>query len=99
MLKIFRFVVIVWLGLMAFALLLLGFTAALISAVWSLLRGRKPAVFTVTRSFTMSSKGFRHEPKAPPRSTFEKDLDAGVVDVESREVQPLLPGQNSASRE
>ena len=50
MLKIFRFLVMVWLGLLAGALLLVGIVFVLISVVWSLLRGRKPAVVLVSRT-------------------------------------------------
>jgi hypothetical protein len=98
MLKIFRFIVIVWLGLLAGALMLVGFAFALISIVWSLLRGRKPTVVVVFQNLRQAAKGFgsgtwtvhKKSAQAPPTD---------IVDVQAHEIRSVLPSQGGTLRE
>ena len=94
--KILRFLVFIWLGLLALAFVFLGLVAALVSVVWSLLRGRKPAIVTVFQNVRQSSKGFGQgtwTARGPGAGSQAPD----VVDVQAHEVRPSLPGRNSSS--
>ena len=98
MLKIFRFLVMVWLGLLVGALLLVGIAFALISVAWSLLRGRKPALVVSFKNFRQTARGFGN------RHWTGHDQSAGhpptdIVDVEAHEVRPALTGQGGSLRE
>ena len=93
MLKIFRFIVIVWLGLLMGALMLVGIAFALMSMAWSLLRGRKPAVVVVFQNLRQTAKGFGNVKKSaqtPPTD---------IVDVQAHEIRPVLPNQGGTLRE
>ncbi len=96
--KIFRFLVLVWLGLLAGALLLVGIAFALISVVWSLLRGRKPAVVVSFQNFRQAAKGFRNRPWTGHEQA-ARHTPTDIVDVEVHEVRPALPRQDGSSRE
>jgi hypothetical protein len=97
MLKIFRFIVIVWLGLLAGALMLVGIAFALISMAWSLLRGRKPAVVVVFQNLRHTAKGFRNGTwTAQKKSAQTPPTD--IVDVEAHEIRPILPSQGGTLR-
>jgi hypothetical protein len=98
MLKIFRFIVIVWLGLLAGALMLLGFVFALISIVWSLLRGRKPAVVVVFQNLRHTAKGFRNGTWTAQKQSHQTP-PPDIVDVEAHEIRPVLPSQGETSRD
>ena len=98
MLKIFRFLVMVWLGLLVGALLLVGIAFALISVAWSLLRGRKPALVVSFKNFRRMAKGFGN------RHWTGHDQSAGhpptdIVDVEAHEIRPTLIRQDGSLRE
>ena len=98
MLKIFRFLVMVWLGLLVGALLLVGIAFALISVAWSLLRGRKPALVVSFKNFRQTARGFGN------RHWTGHDQSAGhpptdIVDVEAHEIRPTLIRQDGSLRE
>lgn len=98
MLKIFRFLVMVWLGLLVGALLLVGIAFALISVAWSLLRGRKPALVVSFKNFRQTARGFGNGPwNAQKQSAQVPPTD--IVDVEAHEVRPALTGQGGSLRE
>ena len=98
MLKIFRFLVMVWLGLLAGALLLVGIAFALISVAWSLLRGRKPALVVSFQNFRQTARGFGNGPwSAQKQSAHVPPTD--IVDVEAHEVRPALTSQGGSLRE
>ena len=94
--RIFRFVVLLWFGLLALAFVFLGLMAALVSVVWSLLRGKKPAMVTVFQNVRQASKGFG-QGEWTKRRTGNGAQEADVVDVQVHEIRPLLPGRNSSS--
>lgn len=96
--KIFRFVVLIWLGLLALAFVLLGIIVALISAVWSLLRGKKPAMVTVFQNVRQASKGFGQGEWKARRPGVGTQAD-DVVDVQAHEVRPTLPGRSGSPHE
>jgi hypothetical protein len=98
MLKIFRFIVIVWLGLLMGALMLVGIAFALISMAWSLLRGRKPAVVVVFQNLRQTAKGVRNGTWAAQKKSAQTP-PADIVDVQAHEIRPVLPSQGGTSRE
>lgn len=93
--KIFRFLVMVWLGLLAGALLLVGIAFALISVAWSLLRGRKPALVVSFQNLRQTAIGFGnrswtgHEQAA-------RHTPTDIVDVEAHEIRPALTRQGGS---
>ena len=72
--------------------LLIGLSAALITLVWSLLTGRKPAAFTTFMRFRNASRHFQNrgwpERTAPAGSTSAAHAD--IVDVQAHEVRSAL---------
>lgn len=98
MLKIFRFLVMVWLGLLAGALLLVGIAFALISVAWSLLRGRKPALVLGFQNLRQTAKGFGNRPWASHEQS-ARHTPTDIVDVEAHEIRPALTGQGGSLRE
>jgi hypothetical protein len=95
-LMILALVVLIWLGLLALAFVFLGLMAALVSVIWSLLRGRKPAMVTVFQNVRQASKGFG-QGEWTNRRTGNGAQEADVVDVQAHEIRPSLPGRNSSS--
>lgn len=83
MLKILRFLLMVWLGLLAGVLLVVGAAAGLLVALWLLLWRREPAV------------GFRvwKERRASP----DHGVASDVVDAQAHEVRAVLPGPDRAT--
>jgi hypothetical protein len=82
-------------------LLLTALLAMVVTIVWSLLTGRKPAVFTAMSRFRQASQQFRKggwpgnatsNPRAPPGG-------ADVVDVQAHEVREAIghegPGKDT----
>lgn len=87
-------------GLLKLALVLLTFALGLmfliaaiavvaISAVWSLLRGRKPAIYTTYTHFKAASQAFRRGGGWP--NTPGPAAGADVVDVQAHEVRDAPP--------
>jgi hypothetical protein len=67
------------------SLVVAGLFVLLVTIVWSLLRGRKPAVFHVYTQFRNASQRFRHggfaAPSPQPSAADIVDVDAHEVDV------------------
>ena len=82
-----RLVTMALLGAVVLSLLLLGVCAALLSVLWSLLRGKKPAMFAVFQTFRQASHQFR--PGSGPWSAPAQD-PGDVVDVQAHEVRKSL---------
>lgn len=98
----FRGLVRLWLFAIGAALVILimvvALVIALLSVVWSLLRGRKPAAFTIFNQFRQASQQFRtgHWLGA----NMSKGMGASdVVDVQAREMPSVVidnqPSSNS----
>ena len=98
MLKIFRFLVIVWFGLLAGALVLVGIAFALISIAWSLLRGRKPALVVVFQNLRQTAKGIENW-TGTAQKTSALTPNADIVDVQAHEIRPVSTGQGGSLRE
>ncbi len=90
--RLLRLALGVFVGLVVAGFLLLGISVALLSVLWSLLRGKKPAMFTVFQTFQQASRQFRRgaSPGAP------RSAAADVVDVQAHEVRPALPSHTEA---
>lgn len=73
-------------GAFVLSLLVLGLGLALLSVLWSLLRGKKPAMVAVFQGVQQMSAPFRRSPGTTPRAS-----DADVVDVQAHEVRQALP--------
>ncbi len=76
------------------SVLVAGIVVALVTALWSLLTGRKPAVVTHFMRFKQASQQFR--PGAwSGRAGQPSTASAEVVDVQAHEVPDTLIGMNS----
>lgn len=72
-------------GAFALGLVSLVLAAVLLNAVWSLMMGRKPAVFTTFTRFRQATQSFRQ-----PGARFESVRPSDdVVDVQANEVREL----------
>ena len=73
------------------ALLLAAIAVVMITALWSLLRGRKPAIYTTYTQFRQASQAFRQGGawmgQRPPPGVNPED----VVDVQAHEVSETPP--------
>ena len=84
--RLFKWALALWFGLLVLAFVLLGLAVALLSVLWSLLRGRRPAMFTVFQTFRQASQQFG---RAGSRTAGHAGADpSDVVDVQAREVRP-----------
>ncbi len=85
--RVFKLVLLVWVSLFALALLTLALTAALLTVLWSLLTGRKPALFTTFTRFRQASQQFRSGAWSRAGDRFQTHAAAAdVVDVLAHEV-------------
>ncbi|RFO95570.1 hypothetical protein DIC66_17350 [Rhodoferax lacus] len=83
--SVLRLLMVAMLGALVLGILAFGLCAALLSVLWSLLRGKKPAMFTVFQTFRQASQPFRQGfQKAAPAS------QGDVVDVQAHEVRQAL---------
>ena len=101
---VWRLLTLLLLGGLVLGLLLLGISVALLSVLWSLLRGKKPAMFTVFQAFTQAARQFRRWPRSGAGSASSATPGAGpwanpgsspagpgdVVDVQAHEVRPSV---------
>jgi uncharacterized membrane protein YgcG len=95
--RVFKLVLVVWVSLFALALLSLAVTAALLTVLWSLLRGRKPALFTTLTRFRQASQQFRTG-GWNRAGGFARPAAEDVVDVQANEVRSEalpLPGSSA----
>lgn len=97
--RVFKLVLVLWLSLFALALLSLALMAALLTVLWSLLTGRKPALFTTFTRFRQASQQF--SAGGWNRSSgFARPAAEDVVDVQANEVRSdalPLPGASDKS--
>jgi hypothetical protein len=71
------------------SLLIFIFGAVLITIVWSLLRGRRPAVFTTVSRFRQASQHLR-QGRWPGNGAPSPAANSDVVDVQAHEVREVL---------
>ena len=91
--SLIRLALALLLGLVVAGFVLLGIGVALLSVLWSLLRGKRPAMFTVFRTFQQASRQFRGAagPARRPMAAAKGANGTDVVDVQAHEVQPVTP--------
>ena len=56
--RLFKLALVIWVGMLALSILLAVLTAVAANVLWSLLRGRKPALFTTYTRFRQASQQF-----------------------------------------
>lgn len=91
--SLLRLALLAGLGVFMLSLLVMGLAMALLSVLWALLRGKKPALFTIYQAFAQATQRARG-PWAARAGRVAPGADADVVDVEvveRVEVRPLLP--------
>jgi hypothetical protein len=87
---------LIFTGLFVLTVLVIGIAAALMTVLWSLVTGRKPALVTHFTRFRQAAQPF--SPGSWPRPTEQnKHADADVVDVQAREV-PVALGTSARSK-
>jgi hypothetical protein len=69
--------------------LLIGLSAALLTLVWSLLTGRRPAAWTTFMRFRKASRSFQNG-NWPGRAAPAASSNADIVDVQAHEVRGVL---------
>jgi hypothetical protein len=87
--RLFQLVLMLFIGGFVLGVLVFGICVALLSVLWSLLRGRKPAMFTVFQYFRQASRQFGQGIWTGPAAN-----PADVVDVQAHEVHPVLNGSD-----
>lgn len=81
------------------ALLLAAITVVMVSALWSLLRGRKPAIYTTYTQFRQASQAFRQGTAWPGQRPPPGVNPADVVDVQAHEVSNPSPSDDARAVE
>lgn len=76
-------------GVLLSCLLLIGLSAALLTLVWSLLTGRRPAAFQTFVRFRQASRHFQSR-TWPGREAPPNKQNADIVDVQAHEVRSAL---------
>lgn len=85
--SVLRLVVLLAAGVFALSLLLAILVAVTLTALWSLITGRKPAVFTTFTHFQQATRQFRHGRwPAQGETSANGATPTDVVDVQAREV-------------
>ena len=72
--------------------LLVGLSAALLTLVWCLLTGRKPAAYTTFMRFRQASRQFQNA-GWPGRAAPTTQSNADIVDVQAHEVRSAIRGE------
>ena len=85
-------------ALFVLAVLAVGITVALLTVLWSLLTGRKPALVTNFTRFRQAAQPFAPGTwsRQPAR---DNPIDSDVVDVQAREVPPALGANGQTKHE
>jgi hypothetical protein len=96
-LRLIRITMMTLVAIFVAGFLLLGIGVALISVVWSIVRGRKPAMFTVFQFFRQASQQFGRG-AWPGRAPDQNQSPLDIVDVQAHEVRPALVGDEESLR-
>lgn len=92
-----KLVVIASAASIVLAVLLIGICAALLTALWSLLTGRKPAAFTTFMRFRDASRQFKagnwQSGNWPGRAAPAAASNPDIVDVQAHEVRSAISDQ------
>ena len=87
--SLMRLVLVVFAASMVLALLLVGLSAVLLTVLWSLLIGRKPAAFATFTRFRDASRQFRGG-SWPGAAAPARGSSDDIVDVQAHEVLGVL---------
>lgn len=88
---------LVFTALFVITVLAIGITLALLTVLWSLLTGRKPALVTNFTRFRQAAQPFA--PGAWPRqAAHDRPKDTDIVDVQAREVPAALETNRQTRR-
>ena len=94
---VIKLVFLVLTAVFVLAVLAIGITVALLTVIWALLSGRRPALVTNFTRFRQAAQPFGPKawtrPAAPP-----KPQDTEVVDVQAREVPAALDADGQPER-
>jgi hypothetical protein len=82
----FRLAVLVLAGLLVLGLLFIGALAALLTALWFMLTGRRPTIVSTFMRFRQAAQPFRQGAWSP-RGAHPHPSGVEVVDVQAREVR------------
>jgi hypothetical protein len=91
--RLLRWSLALLMGLVVAGFLLLGLGVALLWAVGSLVRGKRPALFSVFQGFQQMSRRFGQRAAGVPAAS-----QGDVVDVQAHEVRQVLPGRDRGDR-
>jgi hypothetical protein len=86
--RLFKLIFFALVGVLTLVILIVGIIILTFVALLSLLRGRKPAMFTTYSRAREFSEKFRGEAFIHPKTTPSANDD--VVDVQAHEVRPTL---------
>ena len=84
-----RWVFIIWFALLVAGILMIGLIVALLTSLWSLLMGRKPALWTTFTRFRQASRHFQSGMRQRPSPTASTQSD-DIVDVQVKEAPSTL---------
>ncbi len=87
--SLFKLMLLAFAASMVLALLLVGLSAALLTLLWSLLTGRKPAAFATFTRFRDASRQFRGKAWQGGASS-ARGQSEDIVDVQAHEVRGVL---------
>lgn len=88
---------LVFTALCVLTVLAIGLTAALVTVLWSLVTGRKPALVTNFTRFRQTAQSFAPG-KWARSTTHSHSADTDVVDVQAREVPVALATSGQAKQ-
>jgi hypothetical protein len=88
---LFKLALVVLTFSLGVAFLLAAIAVVMISALWSLLRGRKPAIYTTYTQFRQASQAFRQGGAWPGQRPPPGGKPEDVVDVQAHEVSEAPP--------
>jgi hypothetical protein len=87
--SLIKLLLIAFAAAMVLAFLLVGISAALLTLVWSLLTGRKPAACNTFMRFREASRPFRQRARSPYGGASSAP-SGDIVDVQAHEVRSVL---------
>lgn len=88
---VLKLALFLWVSLLALSILLVVLAAVGLNVLWSLLRGRKPALFTTYTRLRQASQQFRAA-GGKRAGGFTQPMPGDVVDVQANEVpEQVLP--------
>lgn len=87
--SIIKLVLVVVTAAIVFAVMAMGMIVALVLVLWSLLKGRRPTLFTHIMRFRQAAQAFSYGAGSNPAGQQASRGDLEVLDVQAREVQTV----------